>query len=146
VFIVCLLSFHLSFVPSCCSSTNLHIPYTHLILIDKLIKNILFCNLNSTNCFYVFQRERQNEHYSVIGNTFLSIPFILLVPIIPAAITYYLPGLHKGFEHFLYFASVLFSSLMSVESLMMIAATIVLNYLMEIITGAGIQRIMILIP
>ncbi|AES90632.2 ABC transporter G family member 1 [Medicago truncatula] len=97
----------------------------------------------------VFQRERQNGHYGVIayviGNTFSSIPFILLVTIIPAAITYYLPGLQKGFEHFLYFASVLFSSLMLVEGLMMIVASIVPNYLMGIITGAGIQGIMMLV-
>jgi hypothetical protein len=81
----------------------------------------------------------------VIGNTLSSIPFILLVTIIPAAITYYPPGLQKGSEHFLYFASVLFSSLMLVESLMMIVASIVPNYLMGIITGAGIQGIMILV-
>jgi len=62
-----------------------------------------------------------------------------------SAITYYLSGLHKGFEHFLYFASVLFSSLMLVESLMMIAASIVPDFLMGIITGAGIQGIMMLI-
>ncbi|KAK2437323.1 ABC transporter G family member [Trifolium repens] len=97
----------------------------------------------------VFQRERQNGHYGVIayliGNTFSSIPFVLLVTIIPAVITYYLSGLQKGYEHFLYFASVLFSSLMLVESLMMIVASIVPNYLMGIITGAGIQGIMILI-
>jgi hypothetical protein len=81
----------------------------------------------------------------LIGNTFSSIPFVLLVTIIPAVITYYLSGLQKGYEHFLYFASVLFSSLMLVESLMMIVASIVPNYLMGIITGAGIQGIMILI-
>ncbi|KAJ1377799.1 P-loop containing nucleoside triphosphate hydrolase [Sesbania bispinosa] len=97
----------------------------------------------------VFQRERENGHYGVvafvIGNTFSSLPYLLLVSVIPGAITYYLPGLQKGCEHFLYFLCVLFSSLMLVESLMMIIASIVPNYLMGIITGAGIQGIMLLL-
>ncbi|KAL5148773.1 ABC transporter G family member 11 [Glycine soja] len=97
----------------------------------------------------VYQRERQNGHYGVtafvIGNTLSSIPYLLLVTFIPGAISYYLPGLQKGCEHFLYFICVLFSSLMLVESLMMIVASVVPNYLMGIITGSGIQGIMLLL-
>ncbi|RHN60521.1 putative taurine-transporting ATPase [Medicago truncatula] len=110
----------------------------------KVVSKLIYRKTNE-----VFQRERQNGHYGVIayviGNTFSSIPFIFLVTMIPAAITYYLSGLHNGSEHFLYFAAVLFSSLMLVESLMMIVASVVPNHLMGIITGAGIQAIMILI-
>nr|AFK39675.1 unknown [Lotus japonicus] len=55
----------------------------------------------------VFERERLNGHYGVtayvIGNTFSSIPYFLLITIIPGVITYYPPGLRKGYEHFLYF-------------------------------------------
>ncbi|KAI5385969.1 hypothetical protein KIW84_072522, partial [Lathyrus oleraceus] len=97
----------------------------------------------------VFQRERQNGHYGVvayvIGNTFSSVPFIFVISIIPTAITYYLCGLHKGYEHFFFFACVLFSSLMLVESLMMIVSSIVPNFLMGIVTGAGIQGVMMLV-
>ncbi|RZB95677.1 ABC transporter G family member 11 isoform A [Glycine soja] len=97
----------------------------------------------------VFQRERQNGHYGVtafvIGNTLSSIPYLLLITIIPGAIAYYLPGLHNGCEHFLYFICVLFSSLMLVESLMMIVASVVPNFLMGIMTGAGILGIMLLL-
>ncbi|KAK7363119.1 hypothetical protein VNO77_05249 [Canavalia gladiata] len=96
----------------------------------------------------VFERERLNGHYSVtayvIGNTCSSIPYLLLVSLVPGAIAYFLPGLHKGFEHFLYFFFVLFACLMLVESLMMIVASIVPNFLMGIITGAGVQGMMIL--
>lgn len=96
----------------------------------------------------MFERERLNGHYSVtayvIGNTFSSIPFLLLVSLIPGSIAYYLPGLQKGFEHFVYFICALFACLMLVESLMMIVASIVPNFLMGIITGAGIQGMMIL--
>ncbi|KAK7368816.1 hypothetical protein VNO80_10846 [Phaseolus coccineus] len=97
----------------------------------------------------VFQRERENGHYGVsafvIGNTLSSIPFLVLVALIPGVIAYFLPGLQNGCEHIVYFICVLFSSLMLVESLMMIVASIVPNYLMGIITGAGIQGIMLLL-
>ncbi|XP_028798414.1 ABC transporter G family member 11-like [Neltuma alba] len=96
----------------------------------------------------VFQRERLNGHYGVtayvIGNTFSSIPYLLLVTLIPGAIAYYLPGLQSSAEHFIFFCCVLFSCLMLVESLMMIVASIVPNFLMGIITGAGLQGIMML--
>ena len=58
--------------------------------------------------------------------------------------TYYPPGLHKGAEHFLYFASVLFACMMLVKSLMMTVASIVPNFLMGIITGVGIQGLKML--
>ena len=59
-------------------------------------------------------------------------------------IAYYLTGLQKGFDHFIYFSMVLFTCMMLVESLMMIVASIVPNFLLGIITGAGIQGLMIL--
>ncbi|MED6125857.1 hypothetical protein PIB30_072542 [Stylosanthes scabra] len=97
----------------------------------------------------VFERERLNGHYGVtafvMGNTLSAIPFVLLLSFIPGAITYFLPALRSGYDHFLYFTCVLFSCLMLVESLMMIVASLVPNYLMGIITGAGIQGIFILV-
>ncbi|XP_057415272.1 ABC transporter G family member 1-like isoform X3 [Lotus japonicus] len=109
----------------------------------------VFYDLGTTyGSIKVFERERLNGHYGVtayvIGNTFSSIPYLLLVTIIPGVITYYPPGLQKGYVHFLYFLCVLFSCLMIVESLMMVVASIVPNFLMGIITGVGIQGIMIL--
>ncbi|AES90628.1 putative xenobiotic-transporting ATPase [Medicago truncatula] len=96
----------------------------------------------------VFERERLNGHYGVtayvIGNTLSAIPYLLMISLIPGAIAYYPPGLQKGFEHFIYFICALFSCLMLVESLMMIVASIVPDFLMGIITGAGIQGIMML--
>ncbi|KAL6269824.1 hypothetical protein ACE6H2_026735 [Prunus campanulata] len=96
----------------------------------------------------VFERERLNGHYGVsafvFANTFSSVPFLILISVIPGAITYYVAGLHKGFEHFFYFPCVLFACMMLVESLMMIVASIVPNFLMGIIAGAGIQGLMIL--
>ncbi|KAI7742834.1 hypothetical protein M8C21_028172 [Ambrosia artemisiifolia] len=96
----------------------------------------------------VFERERLNGHYStgafVIANTLSSIPYLLLVSVIPGAVAYYLAGLRDGLDHFSYYISVLFSCMLVVESLMMIVASVVPNYLMGIIVGAGIQGLMIL--
>ncbi|KAF2915162.1 ABC transporter G family member 1 isoform X1 [Oryza sativa Japonica Group] len=96
----------------------------------------------------IFSRERLNGHYGVttfvISNTLSSTPYLLLIAIIPGAIAYYLSGLQRQIEHFVYFTLVLCSCTMLVEGLMMIVATIVPDFLMGIITGAGIQGIMML--
>ncbi|KAF4366724.1 hypothetical protein F8388_020086 [Cannabis sativa] len=96
----------------------------------------------------IFGRERLNGHYGVasfvMGNTFSSIPYLVLISVIPGAIAYYLVGLQKSIEHFAYFSIMLFVCMMLVESLMMIVASIVPDFLMGIITGAGIQGVMML--
>ncbi|KAF5191858.1 Abc transporter g family member, partial [Thalictrum thalictroides] len=96
----------------------------------------------------IFERERLNGHYGVaafvFGNTFSSIPYLLLISLVPGAIAYFLVGLQSGIDHFVYFALVLFACMMLVESLMMIVASIVPDFLMGIITGAGIQGVMML--
>lgn len=47
--------------------------------------------------------------------------------------------LHPGFWHYLFFVLCLYASVTVVESLMMAIASIVPNFLMGIIIGAGIQ-------
>lgn len=96
----------------------------------------------------VFQRENLNGHYGcctfVIGNILSSTPYVILISFVPGAIAYLLSGLQNGFGHFIYFALVLFTSIMIVESLMMNVAAIVSNFLMGIVIGAGIQGLQIL--
>ena len=91
----------------------------------------------------VFTRERLNGHYGVgafvIGNTLSSIPFLFLTAFVSTSIFYFMVGLHPGIECFVYFVLSLFACLLVVESLMMAVAALVPNYLMGIITGAGIQ-------
>ncbi|KAK8562753.1 hypothetical protein V6N13_018685 [Hibiscus sabdariffa] len=97
----------------------------------------------------IFERERLNGHYGVtafvIGNTLSALPFLAMVALIPGAITYFLPGLHSGYQHFLFFVTLLFACMMLVESLMMIVASLVPNFLMGIIVGSGIQGLMVLV-
>ncbi|XP_062149090.1 ABC transporter G family member 1-like [Alnus glutinosa] len=96
----------------------------------------------------IFGGERLNGHYGVgayvIGNTLSSIPYLLIISLAPGALAYYLVGLQKSFQHFACFALLLFACMMLVESLMMIVASIVPDFLMGIITGAGIQGVMML--
>ncbi|GFP86771.1 ABC transporter g family member 11 [Phtheirospermum japonicum] len=96
----------------------------------------------------VFRRERLNGHYGpaafVVSNTISSTPFLLLISMIPGAITYFLAGLRQGNLEFVYFALILFACMMLVESLMMIVACIMPNFLLGLIVGAGIQGLMML--
>ncbi|GMN58911.1 hypothetical protein TIFTF001_028007 [Ficus carica] len=80
----------------------------------------------------------------MLGNTISAQPYLLLSSLIPGALTYYLPGLLNDYKHFLYFIFVLYVCMMLVESLMMIIASLVPNFLMGRITGSRIQGFMIL--
>lgn len=91
----------------------------------------------------VFNRERLNGHYGVVafvvGNTLSSLPFLFLISLISTSIVYFMVQLHPGFDHYVYFVLSLFAQVAIVESLMMAVASVVPNFLMGIITGAGIQ-------
>lgn len=80
----------------------------------------------------------------VISNWLSATPYLALIAVLPGAIAYYLSGLKRGVDHFMYFTLVLCSCTMLVEGLMMIVAAVVPDFLMGIITGAGIQGIMLL--
>ncbi|KAJ9538278.1 hypothetical protein OSB04_031011 [Centaurea solstitialis] len=96
----------------------------------------------------VFHWERLNGHYGigsfVISHSLSSAPYILLISFVPGVIAYLLTGLQREYERFIYFTLILFASMLLVECLMIIVATIVPNLLMGIIAGAGIQGLMIL--
>nr|GEW81765.1 ABC transporter G family member 11-like [Tanacetum cinerariifolium] len=96
----------------------------------------------------VFQWERLNGHYGVgsfvISHAISSTPYLFLISLIPGIISYSLAGLQRDWEKFMYFTLVLFASMLIVECLMIIVATILPNLLMGIISGAGIQGLMIL--
>eukprot|EP01018_Ginkgo_biloba_P007517 Gb_05238 [translate_table: standard] len=96
----------------------------------------------------VFGHERLNGHYGVgafiVANTLSSIPYLLLISLGSGAISYFLVNLHGGLDHFIFFFFILFACMTLVESMMMIVASVVPDFLMGIITGAGIQGVMVL--
>ncbi|XP_010537533.1 PREDICTED: ABC transporter G family member 11 [Tarenaya hassleriana] len=97
----------------------------------------------------VFQRERLNGHYGVfsfvLANTLSGMPFLIMITFISGTICYFMVGLHSGFTHYLFFVLCLYASVTVVESLMMAIASVVPNFLMGIIIGAGIQGIFMLV-
>lgn len=118
----------------------------HLYIVFLL--SIVWWNASNAFIFQVFKRERLNGNYGtcafVLGNTFSATPYLLLVSLIPGAISYYLTRLRNDVKHFAYYSLVVFICMMLVESLMMIVASVVPNFLMGIILGSGIQGFMIL--
>lgn len=97
----------------------------------------------------VFHRERLNGHYGVgsfvISNTLSATPFLVLITFLSGTICYFMVRLHPGFEHYVFFVLCLYASVTVVESLMMAIASVVPNFLMGIIIGAGIQGIFMLV-
>ncbi|KAK4350675.1 hypothetical protein RND71_029988 [Anisodus tanguticus] len=97
----------------------------------------------------VFQRERMNGHYGVsafvVSNTLSAMPFLILITFLSGTVCYFMVRLHPGFTHYLFFVICLYASVTVVESLMMVIASIVPNFLMGIIIGAGIQGIFMLV-
>ncbi|KAK1317871.1 ABC transporter G family member 15 [Acorus calamus] len=96
----------------------------------------------------VFYLERLNGHYGVavfiISNFLSSSPFLLVLSFTSGTITYYMVKFHPGITHYLYFCTSLFGSIAVIESLMMVVASLVPNFLMGIVTGAGIMGIMMM--
>ncbi|PVH34844.1 hypothetical protein PAHAL_7G043900 [Panicum hallii] len=110
----------------------------------------IFYNIGDTSMgsIQVFRKERLNGHYGatafVISNTLSSAPFLGLMCIIPGAIIYYMTGLQRGMDHFIYFVAVLWASIMLVEGLMMVVAVMVPDILLGIAIGSGIQALLLL--
>ncbi|KAB1199046.1 ABC transporter G family member 11 [Morella rubra] len=110
----------------------------------------IYLNIGTSyNSILVFQRERLNGHYGVtafvISNTLSAMPFLILITFLAGTVCYFMVRLHPGFEHYVFFVLLLYASVTVVESLMMVIASVVPNFLMGIIIGAGIQGIFMLV-
>ncbi|KAF3519368.1 hypothetical protein DY000_02059238 [Brassica cretica] len=96
----------------------------------------------------VFSRERLNGHYGVavytVSNFLSSLPFIILMCLGTTSITNYMVKFQPSASHFFYSCLDLISAIATVESCMMMIASIVPNFLMGVIIGAGYIGVMIL--
>ncbi|KAL6195980.1 hypothetical protein ACLB2K_031597 [Fragaria x ananassa] len=96
----------------------------------------------------VFHRERLNGYYGVlvfiISNFLSSFPFLVAITLSTGTITYYLVKFRTEFSHYVYFSLNIFLCISVIESLMMVVASLVPNFLMGIITGAGIMGILMM--
>ncbi|KAF9597374.1 hypothetical protein IFM89_017720 [Coptis chinensis] len=96
----------------------------------------------------VFSRERLSGYYGVgaftISNFLSSFPFLVMISVVSGTITYSMVKFHPGFSHFVYAVLIMFSCVAVVESCMMVIASLVPNYMMGIVTGAGFMGIMMM--
>ncbi|XP_020214727.2 ABC transporter G family member 15 [Cajanus cajan] len=96
----------------------------------------------------VFDKERRNGHYGVgvyiLSNFLSSFPFVAVMSFGTGTITYYMVKFRSEFSHFLYICLDLLGCIAVVESSMMIIASLVPNFLMGLIIGAGYIGIMMM--
>ncbi|KAG8370990.1 hypothetical protein BUALT_Bualt13G0040600 [Buddleja alternifolia] len=96
----------------------------------------------------VFYRERLNGYYGVavfiLANFLSSFPFLVAISTISMTITFYMVKYRPEFSRYVFFCLNMFGSIAVVESVMMIIASIVPNFLMGIIAGAGVLGIMMM--
>ncbi|KAI5387967.1 ABC transporter G family member 15 [Lathyrus oleraceus] len=111
-----------------------------------------FMSIGGFPCFIeemkVFYRERLNGYYGVaayiLSNFLSSFPFLVSIAVTSSTITYNMVKFRPGFVHFAFFALNIYGCISVIESLMMVVASLVPNFLMGIITGAGIIGIMMM--
>lgn len=90
----------------------------------------------------IFTRERLNGYYGVavfiLSNLFSSLPFMLAISLVTGTITWNMVKFRHGFSRYAFYCLNLFASIVVVESCMMVVASLVPNFLMGIVTGAGV--------
>ncbi|PON89140.1 ABC transporter-like [Trema orientale] len=96
----------------------------------------------------VFYKERLNGYYGVsvfiLSNFISSFPFLVAITLVTGTITYYTVKFRPEFSHYVFFCLNIFTSISVIESLMMVVASLVPNFLMGIIVGAGIMGILMM--
>ncbi|KAJ6895701.1 hypothetical protein NC651_022040 [Populus alba x Populus x berolinensis] len=96
----------------------------------------------------VFYREKLNGYYGVtvfiLSNYLSSFPFLVSIALLSGTICYYLVKFRSGFNHYVFFCLNIFGSISVIESLMMVIASLVPNFLMGLITGSGVIGIMMM--
>ncbi|PNT56632.1 hypothetical protein POPTR_001G255800v4 [Populus trichocarpa] len=96
----------------------------------------------------VFYREKLNGYYGVtvfiLSNYFSSFPFLVTIALLTGTICFYLVKFRSGFNHYVFFCLNIFGAISVIESLMMVVASLVPNFLTGLITGAGIIGIMMM--
>ncbi|XP_022153001.1 ABC transporter G family member 15-like [Momordica charantia] len=96
----------------------------------------------------MFYRERLNGYYGVtvfiLSNFLSSFPFLVSISIVSGTITFFMVKYRPEFSRYMFFCLNIFGCISVIEGLMMVVASLVPNFLMGIITGAGIIGIMMM--
>ncbi|GMH11469.1 hypothetical protein Nepgr_013310 [Nepenthes gracilis] len=96
----------------------------------------------------VFNRERDRGYYGsgvyVLSNMLSSMPLLVLLTMVSSSICYYMVEFRPELSHFVYSCLMLFACISAVESSMMVVASLVSNYLLGLLIGAGVIVIMMM--
>lgn len=103
--------------------------------------SVLYIIFFPSQYMQVFYKERLNGYYGVgvyiLSNFLSSFPFVAVMSIATGTITYYMVKFRTEFSHYVYICLDLIGCIAVVESSMMIIASLVPNFLMGLIIGAG---------
>ncbi|XP_057954679.1 ABC transporter G family member 15-like [Malania oleifera] len=96
----------------------------------------------------VFHRERLNGHYGnavfILSNFLSSLLFLVALTLASGTITTYMVKFRPEFSFYVFFCLNMFSCIANIESCMMVIASLVPNYKMGVVVGAGMIGIMML--
>ncbi|KAJ0714396.1 putative ABC-type xenobiotic transporter [Helianthus annuus] len=96
----------------------------------------------------IFTRERLNGYYGVgvfiLSNFLSSFPFLVAVSLVTGTIAWNMVKFNHGFSRYAFYCLNLFGSIAVIESCMMIVASLVPNFLMGLVIGAGVLGVMMM--
>ncbi|KAJ8751216.1 hypothetical protein K2173_016397 [Erythroxylum novogranatense] len=96
----------------------------------------------------IFYREKLSGYYGVtvyiLSNYLSSFPFLVAVALVTGTICFNMVKFRPGFSHYAFFCLNIFGCISVIESLMMVIASLVPNFLMGLVTGAGVIGIMMM--
>mmetsp|Transcript_47254 Transcript_47254/g.118992 ORF Transcript_47254/g.118992 Transcript_47254/m.118992 type:complete len:667 (-) Transcript_47254:105-2105(-) len=90
----------------------------------------------------IFVRERMNGYYRVgsyaFAQTVVGVPFILLIAVTFAGISYYMMNMNPAVDRFFYYILVLFLSLLVAESMVVAVSAVVDSFIVGLAIGAAL--------
>ena len=90
----------------------------------------------------IFVRERRNAYYGVspyaVSHIAVGVPFIVLIAVAFAGVSYYMMNMNPGAEQFFYYLLALIASLMNAEALVTAISAVVPSFIIGIAAGAAI--------
>lgn len=96
----------------------------------------------------IFTKERLNGYYGVgvfiLSNFLSSFPFLVAVSLVTGTIAWNMVKFNHGFSRYVFYCLNLFGSIAVIESCMMIVASLVPNFLMGLVVGAGVLGVMMM--
>lgn len=90
----------------------------------------------------IFVRERRNAYYGVspyaVSHILIGVPFIILIAVTFAGVSYYMINMNPGAEQFFYYLLALIAALMNAEALVTAISAVVPTFIIGIALGAAI--------